>query len=782
MTSRSHVEMDVGRANSKLVEEHLAHRLVVVLAGMNERDSHPFVFECIDHRLDFHEVGARASHTQNVNHSRYCTASVKQVVQSVRDGALRVVELPRPSVGPSELLVATTHSVISAGTERAVRSLASASLLAKARARPELVRQVIRKAKSDGIRSTIQSVQGRLDEEMPLGYSAAGVVLEVGSATTGFQVGDMVVTAGAGHAELQLVAANLACKIPEGVPPEEAAFSTIASIALHGLRIADLGPGASVAVVGLGLLGQIAVRLAIASGYRVCGIDVRDDLVALASKSGAFSVKEDGQATTDAIVAWARGRGVDAVLMTAATSSSDPMRRSPALCRDGAKIVLVGDVGLELERTPLYEKELSVLLARSYGPGRYERSYEEWGIDYPVAAVRWTVARNLEAILDLLQSGRLSFADLISHQFPISEAIDAYGVLGSGQPCLGVQLTYDSSIAERRPSHVIERRTIGNALGIGLLGAGTFARVTLMPALKEAGLTQLVAVASHGGLSAQRMTEKESFRRVVASVDEMVADPDVDAVFICTPHDSHARLAVRALEAGKHVFCEKPLALSDVELDEVVAAWTAGTSQLMVGFNRRHSPAIKQASAVLERGSGPLVMNYRINAGRLGPKHWYHDRVQGGRLLGEVCHFVDSCSAVAGSPVISVAASAHGDGELLLADDLVLTLRFADGSLASIVYAAGGHPATPKERFEILGRGHTVLIDDFRSITVDGKETKFPRQDKGHTAELQYFRGVVAGAESAHTLSAIATMRTCLAAVESILTDSMVRPTADSFE
>ena len=371
--------MDVRWADTELVEEHLTHRIVVVLTCVYQSHMNADSLQRIEDWFDFHEVRARASHTHNVNHSRYCTASVKQVVQSVRNGALRIVELPRPSVGPSELLVAPAYSVISAGTERAVRSLASASLLAKARARPELVRQVIRKAKSDGIRSTMQSVQGRLDEEMPLGYSAAGVVVEVGSTTQGFQVGDIVATAGAGHAELQLVSGNLACKVPPGVALDEAAFSTIASIALHGLRLADLGPGASVAVVGLGLVGQIAVRLAIASGYRVCGVDVREDLVALASKSGAFSVKEAGESTTEAIVSWARGRGVDAVLMTAATASSDPMRRSPDLCRDGAKIVLVGDVGMELDRRPLYEKELSVLLARSYGPIRLVKKIDLWG-------------------------------------------------------------------------------------------------------------------------------------------------------------------------------------------------------------------------------------------------------------------------------------------------------------------------------------------------------------------------------------------------------------------
>ena len=708
---------------------------------------------------------------------------MKQIVQSVRNGELRLVDIPQPSVGPNQILVATTFSAISAGTEKAVRNLASASLLAKAKARPDLVRQVMRKARVDGFMATLQGVQNRLDEEMPLGYSAVGRVIAVGSNVAHLRVGDTVATAGAGHAEVQLVASNLACRVPDGVDPEDAAFSTIASIALHGLRLADLGPGATVCIVGLGLLGQIAARLAAAAGYRVAGLDLQARLVDLATKGGVFAQVENGPAATDAIVEWSRGRGVDAVLITAATSSSDPMRRAPALCRDGARIVLVGDVGMELERTPLYEKELSVFVARSYGPGRYDRTYEDWGVDYPISQVRWTAARNLEAVLDLLASGRVSFSDLITHRFPIEQADQAYALLDSGQSYLGVQLHYGSSDADRRSLSVSvgHRRTGGD--GIGLIGAGTFPRVTLLPAMKEAGFGNLVCVASQSGLTARRLAERVGFERVVDSAQAVIDDAQVDAVIICTPHDSHATLAESALRSCKHVFCEKPLALTEDELDAVLDAWRSGSSQLMVGFNRRYSPAVDQARAALT-GSGPLMMSYRINAGRLPAKHWYHDRLQGGRLLGEVCHFIDSACALTGSSVASVTAFAADDGELLLSHDVSVTIQFEDRSIASILYASGGHPSTEKERFEILGRGHTVLIDDYRSISIDGKLAKFTAQDKGHRTELEFFRRAIRLGDRGieHTSSAVATMRACFAAVESLQTGLAVSPRRDLFE
>ena len=710
--------------------------------------------------------------------------SVRQIVQSVRDGALRVVEVPQPSVGPSQILVATTHSVISAGTEKAVRDLASASLVAKARARPELVRQVIRRAKVDGIGATLKGVQSRLDEEMPLGYSAAGVVVQVGSSVSNIQVGERVATAGAGHSELQLVSSNLAAKIPENVESEEAAFATLASIALHGLRIADLGPGASVCIVGLGLLGQIASRLALASGYRVAGIDLRKDLVDLAEQHGVFAYVESGETTSKTIVEWSRGRGVDAVLITAATRTSEPLRRAPAICRDAARIVLVGDVGMELERTPLYEKELSIFLARSYGPGRYDRTYEEWGVDYPVGYVRWTAARNLEAVLDLLHSSRVRFADLITHRFPIEAAEQAYALLDSKESFLGVQLTYGSEPGSRS-THVVEVGTRrAGAGGVGLIGAGNFARGTLVPALKAAGFDNLVSVASQSGLTARRLAERAGFATVADSIETMIADKSVDTVVVCTPHESHAALAVQALRGGKHVFCEKPLALSEDDLDEVIDAWRSGETQLMVGFNHRYSPFVEAARAALSVGSGPLLMTYRINAGTLPAKHWYHDRVQGGRLLGEVCHFIDTCNAVADSPVVSVLARAGGGEELLLSDDIALIVQYGDGSIASISYASGGHPSTEKERFEVLGRGHTVLIDDYRSMTIDGRVRKGQGQDKGHQGEMEYFRRVLRPdhRDVNHTIQAIETMRACFASVQSLETGLPAAPRRDLFE
>ncbi|MGZ6958773.1 MAG: bi-domain-containing oxidoreductase [Ilumatobacteraceae bacterium] len=631
--------------------------------------------------------------------------------------------------------------------------------------------------------ATLKGVRTRLDEEMPLGYSAAGVVVEVGSAVANIRVGDRVATAGAGHSEMQLVSSNLAARVPDEVDLEDAAFSTLASIALHGLRIADLGPGASVCIVGLGLLGQIASRLAIASGYRVAGIDLRQDLVDRAAQEGVLACVEAGEVTTKTIIDWTRGRGVDAVLITAATRASDPLRRAPAICRDAARIVVVGDVGMELERTPLYEKELSVFLARSYGPGRYDRTYEEWGVDYPVGYVRWTAARNLEAVLDLLASGRVRFSDLITHRFPIEQAEGAYALLDSDTPFLGVLLTYGSEPASRATREVAVGQRQSGGDGIGLIGAGGFARTVLVPALKSAGFDNLVSVVSQSGLSARRLAERAGFAVVADSVETMIADEAVGTIVVCTPHESHAALTIEALRGGKHVFCEKPLALSEDDLDAVLDAWRSNATQLMVGFNRRYSPSIDAARKVLSGGTGPLVMNYRVSAGTLPAKHWYHDRIQGGRLLGEMCHFVDTCNAIANAPVHSVVARATGGEELLLSNDIALLLQYTDGSMASITYASSGHPATAKERFEILGRGHTVLIDDYRSMSIDGRLTKGQGQDKGHQAELEFFRRSIRLNDRGvdHTRQAVETMRACFAAVQSLETGLPAAPRRDHF-
>ncbi len=702
---------------------------------------------------------------------------MKQVVQSVASGDLRVLDVPRPVPGPTEVLVATSRTVLSPGTERAVRKLASANLLQKARARPDLVKQVVRKARAEGVGTTMRAVRSRLDEDMPLGYSGAGVVVQLGEAVEGLSVGQRVATGSAGHADYQLVPPHLAVPVPEGVEDEEAAFATVAAIALHGLRQAEVGPGSRVCVIGLGLLGQLTARLAMASGCSVVGIDLAPWTAELLAASGGLGLVESGADTTQSVLDWTGGRGADAVILTAATASSEPVRRATEIARDRAAVVVVGDVGLELQRTPFYEKELRLMFARSYGPGRYDRSYEEWGVDYPIGYVRWTEGRNLQAYLDLVAAGRLTVGDLVTHRFPVEQAADAYALVEGGERSLGIQLTYAPN-APVGEVVTIATKTATSGPGVALIGAGTYARATLVPALKAAGLDRLVAVASSSGLSARHLAERAGADRAMSDVDAVLALPDTDLVVIATRHDSHADLTTRALQAGKHVFCEKPLALTTEELSSVAEAWRSSPGQLFVGFNRRYSVPVGLVQRHLDGGSGPLVMTYRVNAGRLGEKHWYHDRRQGGRLLGEVCHFIDTCNVLAGSPVEQVTTFGSGVGEALLQEDLVVSLRYQDGSLATITYATGGHAGTAKERLEVLGRGRSAVIDDFRRTLLDERESKVGGQDKGHAAGLRVVKEQLAGGAYARELteSALHTSAVTLAAVESLLTGAPAHP------
>jgi len=703
---------------------------------------------------------------------------MRALVQSVRTGDLRLIELPTAHVGPTQVAVTTTCSVVSAGTERAVRRLASSGLVGKARARPDLVRQLIAKARSDGMRKTVRAVTNRLAEDMPLGYSASGVVTEVGAvAAPGVVPGQRVATAGAGHAEQQLVPANLVAPIPDPVSDEDAAFSAIGAIALHAFRLAKTGPGAQVCVIGLGLVGALAARVCLASGLDVVGLDV-DPWKVEQVGGGYLGLLDDGPDTTAAVLEWTKGRGVDAVLVAAASPSSEPLRRAPALCRDRATIVVVGDVGMELDRRPLYDKELTLRVSRGYGPGRHDRSYEEWGVDYPPGQVRWTEGRNLEAFLDLLARNRLAVADLVTHRLPFDEAAEAYRVLDGDEHHLAITLRYEP--APTTPaSTVVPMRAVDpdrggtRSDGIGLVGAGNYARTTLIPALRAAGFERLVSISSATGLTARTVGDRAGFERVVGSIDDMLDDTGIGTILIATPHSTHAELTVRALSAGRHVFCEKPLALSEGELDRIVTAWRDGSSQLAVGLNRRHSPAIAAAKDALEQGSGPMVISYRVSAESLAPSHWYHDRTEGGRLLGEVCHFIDTCNALVQLDPVSVVALASGRDELLLSDDLAVSLRYPDGSLATIAYASGGHSATAKERVEILGRGHTVVIDDYRACVVDGRRAWKGTQDKGHVELLRRFRrAVTSGSSGADDLTqpAIAASVATLAAAASLVT------------
>lgn len=699
---------------------------------------------------------------------------MKQVVQSIGDGSLRVVEVPTPTCGPAEVLVSTTRSLLSTGTEKAVRELASSSLIDKAKARPDLVRQVLKKARTEGVRNTMQAVRTRLDEDMPLGYSAAGVVLEAGSSVYDLTPGTRVATASAGHAEAQVVPSLLAVPIPYEVSDEAAAFGAVAAIAMQGLRQADVQVGGTVAVVGLGLVGQLTARMALASGLKVIGVDLRDWTVDLAADAGAIGLPEEGQGTTDVIHAHTRGRGVDAVLVTASTKSSDPVMAAVDRVRDSGTVVVVGDVGVELSRTPFYMKEVDLRFARSYGPGRYERTYEEYGIDYPVGQVRWTEGRNIEAYLDLVASGRLAVDDLVTHVFDIDEVTRAYDTIGDDPRALAVQFSYPGKAVGRE---AITLRTVTSGhRGSGIIGAGNYAKMTFLPAMKKAGLPSAVAVTSNSGLTARHLAERHDVAKVVADVPSMLAMDEVDTVFVLSRHDSHAQITRDALSADKHVFVEKPLALSDAELESVLEAQQSSRRILWGGFNRRHSEAIQQARTTLGGSGEPLVLTYRVSAGRLPETHWYKDRRQGGRLLGEVCHFIDLASWIVGRPVAEVSAFGSGGSELLLQEDLVVSLRFSDGSIATVTYAEHGHASSAKERLDILGRGHTVSIDDFQKLSIDGKNVKLAAPGKGHVENLQLFADVLAGRGdgTADTRATVASTAAALAAVQSLQERSLV--------
>ncbi len=701
---------------------------------------------------------------------------MKQVVQAVSGGPVRIVDVPRPTISATEVLVHTRASIISPGTERAVTALARSSLLDKARARPDLVRQVMRKARVEGVAATARAVRSRLDDEIPLGYSAAGIALEVGSAVEGIAPGALVATAGGGHAnhaEFQAVPGLLCRLVPDGVPASDASFATVGAIALHALRLGGVDTGAKVLVVGLGLVGQLAMRLTAAAGAEAFGIDVRDFPVDHARAAGQRAEIDEGDDTTRALLDWTRQRGADVVIVAAAAKSSAIMGRVPERCRDRANVVIVGDVGVELDRRPYYERELTVRFARSYGPGRYEPSYEDWAVDYPAGQVRWTEGRNLEAVLDLLGSGALRVADLVTHRYAIDDAADAYALLEDGnQPVLAVALDYPADSSAEVPI-IVNPPAVADvsSTGVGLVGAGAFARTILVPALREAGFERLVAVSSASGLSARRLAERSGFEQAVSGADAVIDDPSVEVVAIATPHGEHGRLTAQALRAGKHVFCEKPLALDDAELADIESALVEHPRVLFVGFNRRYSEPIRLVNEHLAAGGrGPVTITYRVNAGPVPEGHWYADRRHGGRLIGEVCHFIDTCAAIVGAAPTRVEAVGGGQpgDELLTAGDVAVLLGWPDGSVASITYAAGGPPTVDKERLEVLGRNRSALVEDYRTVVLDGHRTSFRAQDKGHRALVRAFHDAVRVHDTSANDHFLASTRATLRAAQAL--------------
>ncbi|MBN1148391.1 MAG: bi-domain-containing oxidoreductase [Anaerolineales bacterium] len=743
---------------------------------------------------------------------------MKQVLQNLRDGETSVAETPIPTPQKGQALVRAAASLVSAGTERMLVEFAEKSLIGKARSRPDLVRQALDKARREGLLTTIEAAFSRLDQPMPLGYSAAGTIVALGEGMEGFRVGQRVACAGGGfavHAEYICVPRNLLAPLPEQVTFEAAAFTTLGAIALHGFRLAEAQLGERVAVIGLGLLGLLAVGIARAAGCHVFGADLDPARVALAVQMGAQAATRSQ--AEEAAASFSRGRGCDAVLICADTTSADPVELAGAIARDRARVVAVGAVGLKMPRKVYYEKELSFINSRSYGPGRYDPAYELGGSDYPIGYVRWTEGRNLEAFVDLLADARLDVSALISHRFPIEQAPEAYKLITGKkkQPFLGVLLVYPQGEEETsiKPQASGEMEAAlqggqfeprgGDRVGrkvevvrLGVLGAGNFASAVMLPALQKLPTVELVGIASASGMSAQHAASKFGFRYAASDAAQILNDPDINTVAILTRHHLHASQTLAALAAGKHVFCEKPLALSVAELRSIEEALgdTSGTGNdanmpggvdgehplpgpvLMVGFNRRFAPLARRLKEFLDRRCEPLFAHYRVNAGYIPLNHWVHDPEQGGgRILGEGCHFVDFLAYLVGAPPMTVSAQALPDAGRYQEDNVVITCSFPDGSLGTVSYLANGDKAFPKERVEVFCGGRAAALDDYRSLETvqNGKRATYRsrlRQDKGHRAEWQAFSAtLLAGGPPPIPYAQIfGVTRAMLAAIESL--------------
>lgn len=672
---------------------------------------------------------------------------MKQVVQDIRGGATRVASIPDPVVLRNHVLVANLSTAISAGTERYVVDLAQKSLLGKARQRPDQVRRVIQKIREEGLRATLTQLHAKLSEPMPLGYSSAGVVLECGDGVSEFKPGDRVANAGP-HAGIVVVGKNLCARIPDAVSFEQAAYTSIAAIGLQGIRLANLALGDRVLVIGLGLIGQICVSLLKAQGCRVFGTDLDPEKLALAKSLGADVVATGSP--LNQIKAFSEGHGVDAVIITAATPSNEPIELATAAARKKGRIVLVGVVGLDLPRAPFFEKELEFTVSSSLGAGRLDPTYEEKGIDYPIGYAKWTAQRNMIAVLDMIAEGKLPIDRLTTHRFTIDEAERAYAMISSNsERYLGIILNYPEQHRRERTIAVAESQLAKRQgqLGVSVIGAGNFARLVLMPAISKSSSVSFRGLCSARGLSAESSGRQLGFQFATTDPESIWNDPTTDAVFVATRHDLHAPLVDAALAAGKHVFVEKPLAITMEQLDLIrdrVEVLGTASPIVTVGFNRRFAPA---TAVVKEFFSGvdPLIVTFRFAVPTLPPDHWTHDEeVGGGRLIGEACHAIDTCVAVTGSEVVEVFATSVGKtASILKTDDRVnITLRHRNGSISNITYVAGGDKAFPTERVEVFGGEKTAVINAWNDIELWSNGRMARRsggKDRGHASEIATF-------------------------------------------
>ncbi|OUU44690.1 MAG: dehydrogenase [Verrucomicrobia bacterium TMED56] len=673
---------------------------------------------------------------------------MKQIIQSLKTGSTKVDEIPVPNILPKSLLIKTSKTLISAGTERMLVEFGKAGLIKKARQQPEKVKMVIDKVLTDGLMPTIEAVFNKIDQPLPLGYCNVGVVHEVGCEVNNFNKGDRVVSNGK-HAEVVNVPINLCAKVPNKVSDEEASFTILGAVALQGIRLVKPTLGETIVVIGLGLVGLMTVQLLKANGCRVLGLDFDQNKLLLAKKFGAELVdlnKDDPLAIADI---FSRGRGVDAVIITASTTSDRPVHQAAQMCRKRGRIVLVGVTGLKLSRDDFFKKELIFQVSASYGPGRYDPSYEEKGQDYPIGFVRWTEQRNFEAVLDMMATGALNVKQLISHQFDINEAEKAYKLVVSNESSLGILLTYpgieitdDTRKVLLSTDNNIKKsinNKILNKIKVSFLGSGNYAASVLIPSFKATGV-ELNSVASHNGVSGVHVGSKYGFSETTTDSDRLLSDKTTDAVVIATRHNTHADFVIKALKTQKHVFVEKPLCLTLEELNKIESTYSP-SKILMVGFNRRFAPQVQKIKMLLENIKGPKTMIMTVNAGKISNDHWIQDsKIGGGRIIGEACHFIDLLRFLVGKTITNYKIQFMDSSTKDTAD---IQLRFKDGSVATIHYYANGSKSFPKERLEVFAQGGILQLDNYQKLVGFGwngfKKMNLWQQDKGQKACVKAF-------------------------------------------
>ena len=683
---------------------------------------------------------------------------MKQILQNIANGETQLVEVPCPQNKTGQLLISTTKTLVSVGTERMLIDFGKSSWIQKARSQPDKVKMVLGKVKTDGLMPTIDAVRSKLDQPLPLGYCNVGIVQDNGN--TEFQVGTRVVSNG-NHAEIVRVPKNLCAEIPENVNDETAAFTVLAAIAMQGVRIANPTIGETVVVTGLGLIGLITVQLLKANGCRVLGIDFDSSKCAMAREFGAETVDlSQGEDPLAKANVFSRGKGVDAVIITASTKSNDPVSNAANMCRQRGRIVLVGVVGLELSRADFYEKEISFQVSCSYGPGRYDSSYEEKFNDYPIGFVRWTEQRNFEAVLDLMSSGALNMKPLISHRFEIEDAINAYKCLDD-RSSLGILLNYTAKAEQLLTNKVVNIRPVANYDAsdavCGFIGGGNYASRVLIPAFKDAG-AKLDTLLTSGGVSAVHHGKKNDFANASTDLTQLLSNDSVNTVVIATQHNLHAEQVIQAINAGKNVFVEKPLALNHRELDSIESAFNEqqGKCRVMVGYNRRFAPHVVKMKALLANVSEPKTFIMTMNAGAIPSDHWTQDpEIGGGRIIGEACHYIDLMRFLAGSEITGFTATCMGkaDGVDITEDKASITLTFKDGSFGTIHYFANGGKGFAKERIEVFANDAVLQLDNFRKLTgfdwKGFKKDKLMTQDKGQSnCTKAFIDAITSGKES----------------------------------